>query len=446
MLEALISFIGSIMISFVGCYIIENITEKKTKVLTFKNILIFLIYAILIALIHYSSYSILYSFINFILYILVYKEIFKIDIVSSFISCGIFIFIIFISDLLVTIIMLLFVSPESIRGIWYIYLLTNILVCLVMFLSIKIKPLAELTKSLYKSIINKSISNFLFLMLLLIGVGSLAYNITTTTVLNADYFINGLILITISLLAYLFFKNNMAYNELSTEYDSLFVYVQNFEDWIEQEQITRHEYKNQLAMIYCLTKDKKVKEKINEILNDNIKIEGEVVHQLKILPKGGIKGIMYYKASIAQKSKLDLTVSVSLLPKSLLSKLKEKDMRVLCKLVGIYFDNAIEAAKETKKKALTVEIYEFPDRVNLVFSNSFKKHENFDRRNEKGVSSKGKGHGNGLYFANKLISKSDCLDQKQEIIDKYYIQELTIFKDAEAKRKFNEHKKDSKEN
>ena len=49
-------------------------------------------------------------------------------------------------------------------------------------------------------------------------------------------------------------------------------------------------------------------------------------------------------------------------------------------------------------------------------------------RNEKGVSSKGEGRGNGLYFASKLIKENDWLEQKQDIVDRYYIQELIIRK------------------
>ena len=107
-------------------------------------------------------------------------------------------------------------------------------------------------------------------------------------------------------------------------------------------------------------------------------------------------------------------------------KLTEKDIRTLCKLIGIYFDNAIEAALETRKKIVTIEIYELKDHVSFVISNTFKQYQNMDRRNEKGVSSKGEGHGNGLYFASKLIRKNSWLSDRQDIVDKYYIQELNI--------------------
>lgn len=49
-------------------------------------------------------------------------------------------------------------------------------------------------------------------------------------------------------------------------------------------------------------------------------------------------------------------------------------------------------------------------------------------RNKKGVSSKGEGRGNGLYFAKKLIKENPWIEETQEIIDNYYIQKITVNK------------------
>ena len=170
---------------------------------------------------------------------------------------------------------------------------------------------------------------------------------------------------------------------------------------------------------------------------ENLNVDGEIINQLKQLPKGGIKGLMYYKVAIAQKKKINITADVSLEEKSILHKLNEKDIRIICKLIGIYLDNAIEAAEETRKKRLSIEIYELRDKACFVFSNTFKQSANFADRNKKGITTKGEGHGNGLYFASKLIQNNDWLESKQEIIDKYYVQQLIIHKLP--------HKKEAKE-
>jgi two-component system sensor histidine kinase AgrC len=212
------------------------------------------------------------------------------------------------------------------------------------------------------------------------------------------------------------------------EYDNLFIYVQNFEEWIEKEQLNRHEYKNQLAVLYSLSKELKVKNKIQDILKDNLNIENPIENKLKVLPKGGIKGLMYYKSIIAQNNKLNLTIDISIDPKGILNKLNNEERNKICKLIGIYYDNAIEAAKESRKKNILIEIYELSNKVNIVFSNTFKKTSLITNKELKGVSTKGKGRGNGLFFAKKIINNNNFLYEKSEIIDHYYIETLTIIK------------------
>lgn len=230
------------------------------------------------------------------------------------------------------------------------------------------------------------------------------------------------------IISIIFTSSRDDYNKLSKEYEGLFEYVQNFEEWIEKEQFIRHEYKNQLAVIYSLTNEESVKEKIKESLNTSINLQNEQIHTLKVLPKGGLKGLMYYKTSIAQNNNIDITINVSINPKGTLHKLGEHKLNELSKIIGIYYDNAIEAAKESRKKNILIEIYELSDRVNIVMSNTYNKTSIIDNMNAKGASSKGKGRGNGLYFAQKIIEKNKWIKEKHEIIDKYYIVTLTISK------------------
>lgn len=337
--------------------------------------------------------------------------------------------IMFFSDLAISLLFRIFVTAEQIRTNSNILLLANILISILSVSLINVKIIKNQVQKFYNSIIGKKvITNTIFFLFLVIGFSYLAYNIINSKTYDLTYFTNSIVMIVFVIVTYIFIKSKNNYNKLMDEYDNLFKYVQNFEEWIEKEQLNRHEYKNQLAVLRDITKENKTKKKIDEILEDNINIEGEIVNQLKALPKGGLKGLMYYKLVIAQKNKIDLTIDVSIKKRSILNKLSEKQIRDLCKLIGIYFDNAIEAAKETKKKNVLIEIYELKDKINIVFSNTFRKNNNFSKRNEKGISSKGKGRGNGLYFAKKIINKNNWLEEKQEVIDKYYIQKISILK------------------
>ena len=102
----------------------------------------------------------------------------------------------------------------------------------------------------------------------------------------------------------------------------------------------------------------------------------------------------------------------------------------MCKLVGIYFDNAIEAAIETNEKYIMLEMYELNDSIKIVISNTYQNTVPASDRSRKGVSTKGNDRGNGLYFANNIISKNKWIEPKQEEIDSLYVQTLIIKKES----------------
>ena len=429
MLEVFVKIFCGIILAIIGMYIIKEITGLKGDKNKLSQILLILTLACCSVVLHQIEYTGLSTIVIFFLNIIIYKLIFKLSIEESIISCGILMIIVFFADIVSSLIFMSQFSVKDIRTNLCIFLASNITVSIIAFTLIKIKIVKKQLNKFYYSILQKtSITNIIFFTLLIIGFSHLLYNIGISTFFNKEYVLNFLVMIIFIVISYIFIENQNKYKKLEEDYDTLFSYIQNFEDWIEKEQLNRHEYKNQLAVLRCLTKEKKVKEKIDEILEDNINIEGQAVTQLKFLPKGGIKGLMYYKAAIAQKQKINLTADVSIETKGILTKLKEKEIRVLCKLIGIYFDNAIEAAQESRKKIISIEIYELKDKVSIVFSNTFKKHKNMKDRNKKGVSSKGEGRGNGLYFASKLIKENSWIESKQNIIDNYYIQELYIKK------------------
>ena len=423
MLEALVNIICPTIL------IVTGLTDSEEKIITVKNVILIVV-GVMISFISYqTTYSGFNTIISYIINIVIYKWIFQKSVIQTILLTSIVMIIVFLSDIICTPIVLSFITTEEAKSIWYFRVLCNILISIISVIIILIVKKHQLITKLNQKI--EDICNYetvIAVVLMILVFAIICYNLFINKMVNT-IMINNLALIGVfCYLLYVFVKEKYQHNNLINEYDSLFTHIQTFEEWIEREQLNRHEYKNQLAVLRCLTKEKKVKDKIDEILEDNINIEDQAVTQLKGLPKGGIKGLMYYKAAIAQKNKINLTTDVSIESKGILAKLSEKEVKVLCKLIGIYFDNAIEAAAESRKKNVTIEIYELKDKVSIVFSNTFKKHKNMKDRNEKGVSSKGEGRGNGLYFASKLIKENDWLEQKQDIVDRYYIQELIIRK------------------
>ena len=428
MLEILNKSICYIIMYLTGYFIIKAITKRKVAYTMTAFLYILLLWFISVFS-HKTEYQAAYSIAVFLFNIVVYKKVFNIQLSQSAILCAIFMAIMTIADIGVTSVLRIFYTQDAIRSSFVLSIIANLLISIASVGIINIKVVRNKIKKFYFSLNDKKLwINISFLVLLIIGFYFIVYNIANNNINEGPYITNLVILIIFSIITYIYIDSRNEYKTLSEEYDNLFSYVQNFEEWIDKEQLNRHEYKNQLAVLRTISKDKKVNAKIDEILEDTLSVKDTVISNLKNIPNGGLKGLLYYKSAIAQKNNINLSVDVSLKKNSWYKKLQENQIKDLCKLVGIYFDNAIEAAVETEEKYIMIEIYEIKDIIKIVISNSYQNTIPATERNLKGVSSKGENRGNGLYFAKNIISKNKWLEDSQEEMDNLYIQTLIIKK------------------
>lgn len=426
MLEAFINFICALILSILGFYVIKIIINSDDK-LTIKTLLLLTINSICIALFHYFNYN--STLVNFIINTITYKLIFKINIKKAILLTGILSLFILIADLISLALQLVIFPLYKYADNSYIFLLNNLSVVVISLILLRTNIIKKYLSKIFNTLSNNSYRlNIIFISIIIIIASGIMYNLFINYKIDYKVFVDLIILVGLLIILFIFIINKETYNKLSQEYDILLSNVNKIEEWIEKEQFTRHEYKNQLAVIYSLSNEKNVKTKIEEIIKHNLNVSNETIYELRELPKGELKGILYYKTLIAQDNKINLTIDTSIKSKGILSKLNKKQINSLAKIIGIYYDNAIEAAKESRKKIILLEIYELKDKVNIVISNTYKKTTNLHNNHLKGISSKGKGRGNGLYFANKIISDNQWLIEKHEIIDRYYIETITINK------------------
>lgn len=409
-------------------FIIQKLFNSKEKLISLKNICLIVILSIFQSIFYNENYNVIYIIVNYISIMIINKLIFKENMSKTIISTSIVFLILMLSDFIDSIIMVNITSFESVRSYWYLRLINNAIVsilCYVIFIIFNLKRKLRYFVSKYE---DKHLTIMIFFFILVFAIIIATYTMSIDFKWDINYIANIFILIALIIFCYIFINENNEFNILNEKYDSLFNYVQTFENWIEKEQLNRHEYKNQLASIRCITKEKKVRDKIDSIMLDNINITNDTVNQLKPIPNGGLKGLLYYKIAIAENNKLKIELDISIKNPEIIKKLSEDKIKILCRLLGIYLDNAIEAAKETKKKIISIEIYEVDKNINIVITNTFDNTNDISKRNDKGFTTKGHGHGKGLYFAKKMIDKSNWLEESQSILDKYYIQRLIIKK------------------
>lgn len=427
-------FICSALMAVVGLIVVKNISGSKEKLLSIKSIALMICLIIVPAFMHTTDYNFLYGIINYILMIVTYKYILNLSFTKAIISCGILLFSLFLLDFISNLFLAIFLSVDQMRNTWYINLSINIIFSIILLIVYNNKKIYRYFENLIDKISKRRQTNvIIFLLLTIVAMSTLLYLLGNNYNLNAVFTTNFLIFLIFFLLVIILVGEKNSYVKLSDDYENLFHYVKVFEDWIEDEQLIRHEYKNQLAVLRCLTKEKKVKNKIDEIISDTINIDNHIINQLKKLPSGGLKGLLYYKIAVARNNDINIEVDVSQDASPVLNTLNQDELKTISKLIGIYCDNAIEAAKETKKKIILIEIYEINNIANIVISNTCKENKVLLNRYDKGVSTKGKGRGNGLYFAKKMLTKNTWIEESQEIIDGYYIETLKITKKRKSK-------------
>lgn len=112
--------------------------------------------------------------------------------------------------------------------------------------------------------------------------------------------------------------------------------------------------------------------------------------------------------------------------KKSLWKTYEEDAQDISRIIGVYLDNAIEAASISEEK--TIEIQFYLENKNIVFclGNTFKGKIEESKLDNEGYSSKGKNRGYGLPLVKDLLSKHEELKDERVIVDQYYVQKLII--------------------
>ena len=84
---------------------------------------------------------------------------------------------------------------------------------------------------------------------------------------------------------------------------------------------------------------------------------------------------------------------------------------------------------DSEEKIVTIEIYVINNNINIVISNTFNKNiVDIKSISKKGYTTKGSGHGKGLYLVNKLINNFKNFNTETKIIKGYYVQRLVINK------------------
>ena len=205
-------------------------------------------------------------------------------------------------------------------------------------------------------------------------------------------------------------------------------YVQDLEESYKTLRTIKHDYVNILTSfkLYIDSEDMAGLSKYyyNELseMNRELLRQDQLMGSLQDVRLREIKSILIYKCSTAIKHAITTDIEV----KDEIDSLGVSSA-IVCQILGILLDNAIEAALEVDHKKLHIAIIKNPTSKVFVIKNTWEKQAiSITKLYELGFTTKAEGKGLGLYTVRKYTGKIKGLYLETEVEDEYFIQTLTV--------------------
>lgn len=433
MLELSSWFVIGIIYNYFYCYIYSRFNNKEKFKINKTNILICLLISFLYCLVLTFETKEIMVIFKFILTMLLFKIVYN-DNLSKLLINAFFIYVIFaIGEMFFAIIfvMLLNIDQTFVQTnfIGIIFANVSILVIVLIlinfhFIEKNIVRIIEWYKN--KKIVNNIILIFFGLIMMFFFIFYNYLKIESKEI----FFINNAFFISVIIFIISFFKEKTDNARLSSEYDQLLDYVKTYEEVIEEKSKNQHEYNNQLILIREMlgNRNKKVREYIDQILSiENEQSKSNWLNKIKNIPNGGLKGLIHYKIVEMQKKKIKLYIDINEnVDNKKINKYLTDNLNDISKIIGVYLDNAREAALKSKKKYIIIEAECNKDKLNFSISNTYKGGINLSKIDNAGYSKKGKNRGYGLSLVHDIISKRDDVEQYREFNGIYFVQHICL--------------------
>ena len=279
----------------------------------------------------------------------------------------------------------------------FLLLIFSVVNCLIVYLLSKIKYISKNVKKL-NNIIKKNYKDWIYIVIIMILLSFLIVSNKNNLGSDIDYYINaGMVIFVIFSLIYVIY-NKFQRQAMEEKYNESMEYVLRYEKIINEQGKKNHEYNNQLMVIKGYANNpEKLTEYLEEVIGDHRTGQNYTVKQLGFLPDGGVKGLLYHKLSKMEENNIKYYLYVD-------QNIKDKDIesfdlktyRDLTKLLGVFLDNAIDAALKSEEKEIEVELKDKDDCLLVIISNTYDKNIDINKVGKSGFTTKGAGHGFGL--------------------------------------------------
>ncbi|MDD6272387.1 MAG: GHKL domain-containing protein [bacterium] len=413
-IDHIMNIISASLIVFMQFVLYSNLSEDKNLKLNIKNISLIIVCGIFVYLNTFFNNTYSRLIISFLTIWLVAIYIFKDSLLKSFLYMLCTYIIILVYEILfaLTIVNLNITSSGFDNNIIF-KTAYSIIVMILGYFTVKNKRVKTfINKIVFK--LNNSKFMYLFLSIILIFVLTVDY--ANYKNFNIEIYFNTImLLVSMSLIIAFGIYNYLKANKELERIEILLSFIEKYEKVIDEDRELRHEILNNLLILNSF-EDKNTLE-YEDVLNDLINQYNRSGTKSKNIYKlpSGLKGLLYYKLFGLEDEGFKINIRISKTLPSSLKKISNKDYLLLCRLVNIILDNAVEASRISKDKIINIEVYEETKNCIILIENTCSKKVDLNMIEEKNYSTKGKGRGLGLYIAKKLLKDSDKISLVREV-------------------------------
>ena len=225
------------------------------------------------------------------------------------------------------------------------------------------------------------------------------------------------------------FKTQNSYNKVSDKYNIAINSLKDYEDMMSKYRVANHENKNLLLAIRAmiLNKENDIPRYIDSIIKDKYNDNEKLLMKVNVIPSGGLRATIYSEILKIKDNNIKYSLYIDSALKTIdLIELDTNTIIDICKIIGVFIDNAIEEVKNLKEKNIGINLYLEKNLLNIEVSNNYKNSIDLEKIFDKGYTTKGKNHGYGLYLVKNIIDNNNIFENKVNISKKIFTQQLII--------------------
>lgn len=426
------NIIGALINSFAYIFIWSRLLDKKIDFKDYKYYIVQVLFAFLMLL--------NFLFINTIFRVLVIVVImtifcyflFKCNYRISFITSIFSQLTMMISELIFAILAVVVLKIDSNFIVSNLVgkLIANTFISIIAIMACNIKIIQNLYNKIVSTITEIKINSFVIIILATIitinfNFLSVYYHYPLLSIIIGNIAISVIYI-------FIYYKYLIAetnYSKINDKYNNTLNSLKEYEEILDVYRVSNHENKNQLLMIRnMITKgDKDIPEYIDKIIDNKIKDDEKLMFDTNKIPAGGLRAVIYSKLLVMKDEKIDFNLIVDRKVRTVdLIELGESLMFDVCRITGVFLDNAIEEVKNKEDKRIIVELFTDEDKLCIKISNNFKGSINIEKIYEKGYTTKSEVHGYGLALVKEIVDKNSKLTNLTSVENDIFTQLLEI--------------------